>query len=173
VAGNITAESDEKLMSGASKTKSALQQQAADVNTNAMMMKQGVSREMIQVSAERSGVVLTPDNKVWWKLGSTGAVELTTDAGKNWKTLHTGVTTQLTFGSAPSAKVCWIAGQAGTLLLTADRGEHWTKLNTPIAGDLGGVHALDAKHASIWDIANRQSYETSDAGLTWKQVANE
>ena len=164
---------DQKYIGAMSKAKSAPQQQSANINTNAMMYSQGVSRSMIQASAAGSGVIITPDHKVWWKIGANGSVELTTDAGKNWKTLATGATAQITSGAAPSSKVCWIAGQGGTLLLTTDRGGHWKSLTTPITGDLGGVHAADAKHATIWDTANRLSYETSDGGASWKQVANE
>ena len=116
-------------------------------------------------------VVLTPDNRVWWKIGARGMVELTTDVGKSWKTIDTGADNELTLGSAPSAKVCWIAGKSGVLVVTADHGKHWKKLATPIAGDLGGVHAADAKRAAIWDAAKRVSYETQDGGASWKQVA--
>jgi hypothetical protein len=164
---------ENKKRSAVSTAKAEHQQQAADVNTNAMMMKQGVRNEALEVSAESTGVILTPDHKVWWKLGPGGTVELTTDGGKNWNRLTTGVREQLTSGSAPTSKVCWVAGQGGTLLLTTDRGAHWTKLSAPISGDLGGVHAADAKHATIWDAANRLSFETSDGGQTWKQAADE
>lgn len=160
-------------MKAAPQPQAAPQQQSADLAANKMMMNQGLSSAMIQASAAGSGVIVTPDHKVWWKIGANGSVELTTDAAKNWKTLTTGVTAQLTSGAAPSSKVCWIAGQGGTLLVTTDRGGHWKSLTTPITGDLGGVHAVDAKHATIWDTANRLSYETSDGGATWKQVANE
>ncbi|HEU0370293.1 MAG TPA: YCF48-related protein, partial [Candidatus Acidoferrum sp.] len=84
-----------------------------------------------------------------------------------------GVSAALSSGSAPSGKVCWIAGAAGTLLRTTDGGNHWEVLHTPISGDLGGVHAADAKRASIWDAPNRLSYETSDGGATWKQTADD
>jgi len=118
-------------------------------------------------------VILTPDNKVWWKLGAGGTVELTTDAGKTWKTVDTGAGSDFTAGFAPSSKVSWIVGKAGTLVMTSDRGKHWKKIATPIAGDLGGVRALDAKQASIWDAANRLTFETRDGGATWTPVANQ
>ena len=165
---------DDQKLAAANKEKSSVQQQSADRSLNAMMMgKQAVSAETIQIVTENPGVILTPDNKAWWRLAADGTVELTTDSGKKWKAVSTGASAQLTAGSAPSGKVCWIAGKAGTLVLTTDRGGHWKKLTTPISGDLGGVHASDAKHANIWDAANRQSFETSDAGETWKPVANE
>jgi photosystem II stability/assembly factor-like uncharacterized protein len=138
-----------------------------------MMMKQGVSNGLVQAArSDASGLILTPDPKVFWKLEPAGTLQLTTDGGKKWKLLDTGANTDLTTGFAPSSHVCWIAGKAGTLLLTTDRGGHWIRISTPITGDLGGVHAADAKHAAIWDAANHVSYETSDGGATWKQTSS-
>jgi Photosynthesis system II assembly factor YCF48 len=146
---------------------------ALETQTNAMNLKQRSISETVEVNGADLGLILTPDNKVFWKLQPAGTLQLTTDGGKKWKSLDTGANANLTAGFAPSSHVCWIAGKAGTLLLTTDRGRHWTRISTPIAGDLGGVHAADAKHASIWDAANRASYETSDGGATWKQTAGE
>ena len=145
-----------------------------ETSTSSIMMKQGVASQMVEVTgADVSGLILTPDNRVFWKLQPPGTVQLTTDGGKDWKSLETGANALLTAGSAPSSHVCWIVGRSGTLLLTRDRGSHWTRISTPIAGDLGGVHAADAKHAAIWDADKHTSYETSDGGATWKQTSNE
>jgi len=175
VAGQRSADEDAKKAEVA-KRKSEQQLETSDAATGAMMMKQGVHRQTMSALTPgviQPGVILSPDNKVWWKIGAGATVELTTDAGKTWKTTDTGAGNELTAGSAPSSKICWIAGKGGALVLTTDHGKHWKKIATPIAGDLGGVHAADAKHASIWDAANRASYETSDGGATWKQIANE
>jgi hypothetical protein len=118
-------------------------------------------------------VVMAPDGKNLWRFGTSGAVMHSSDAGRTWQPQSSGVTVALTIGIAPSGKVCWIAGAAGTLLRTIDGGNHWEVVATPIAGDLGGVRATDAKHASIWDLANRVAYETADGGATWKPSANE
>jgi hypothetical protein len=168
-AARVAAPEDKKNQSTTVET----QKSAQNLDTSSMMMKQGMSSESLEVVAPDLSVILTPDSKVFYRLQPGGKVQLTTNGGKNWKSLKTGVTSDLLTGTAPSAEVCWIAGKAGTLLLTTDRGGHWTRITSPITGDLGGVHASDALHASIWDASNRTSYETSDGGLTWKQVANE
>ena len=170
VAGTLD---DGKRPADASKAKTSQQSLSRNMATNEMMAKQGGIGALVQIAAASGGTILTPDHKVWWKLGADGTAELTTDGGEKWKTIPTGAAAMLTSGSAPSAKICWIAGKAGTLVVTTDRGGHWTIVPTPIAGDLGGVHAVDGKHASIWDAAKRQSYETSDGGNTWKQITNE
>jgi hypothetical protein len=171
------ARADAKLAAPAAKQKQevTVESQAAAVDTasNSMMMKQGAISESVEVNGANVGLILTPDNRVFWKLQPSGNLQLTTDGGKDWKSLETGANEYLTAGFAPSSRVCWFAGKSGTLLLTKDRGSHWTRISTPIAGDLGGVHAVDAKHASIWDANNHISYATSDGGATWKQTANE
>jgi hypothetical protein len=117
--------------------------------------------------------VTSPDGKTVWKLGEAGQIFRSTNSGKDWTSAVSGVAVRLLAGSAPSAKICWVAGASGTLLRTTDGGKHWQRITIPISGDLGGVHASDAKHASIWDAPNRVSYETSDGGATWKRSANE
>ena len=174
-AGGQRARANEKSLPAAATESVTVEAQAAPLNgrDDRMMMKQGVSSQVVEVTGSASGLILTPDNRVFWKLQPAGTVQLTTDGGKDWKSLETGANEYLTTGFAPSSNVCWIAGRSGTLLLTKDRGSHWSKINTPIAGDLGGVRAADAKHASIWDEARHTSYETSDGGSTWKQTSNQ
>jgi hypothetical protein len=118
-------------------------------------------------------IIVSPNKKLAWRVGPGGKIERSTDAGKTWRTQESGVTADLLSGSAPADKVCWIAGKAGTLLLTTDGGKHWKQVASPISDDLGAVHALDAQHASISDVPNSKSFETSDGGLTWKLVANQ
>ena len=120
-----------------------------------------------------TSVVAAPGGKSLWRFGASGAVMHSSDAGRNWQPQSSGVTVDLTLGSAPSENVCWIAGAAGTLLFSKDGGKHWTVITTPIAGDLGGVSAADAKHASIWDAPHRVVYQTSDGGATWKQSSSQ
>jgi hypothetical protein len=118
-------------------------------------------------------VAATADGRSIWRFGEHGAIAHSSDSGKTWESQYAALAVTLTSGSAPNKKICWIAGAGGALLRTTDGGKHWQLVTTPISADLGGVHATDAKHASIWDVPNRLSYETSDGGVTWKQTANE
>lgn len=174
-AGGQKARADAKSAPSAVTESVTVESQTAPLKgqNNNMMMKQGVASEVVDLTGAATGLILTPDKRVFWKLQPAGTVQLTTDGGKDWKSLETGASEDLTTGFAPSSNVCWIAGRSGTLLLTKDRGTHWSRITTPIAGDLGGVHAADAKHASIWDAARHTSYETSDGGSTWKQTTNQ
>ena len=118
-------------------------------------------------------IIVSPNKKQAWRVGPAGKIERSNDAGKTWKPQNSGVAADLLVGSAPTDKVCWIAGKAGSLLLTTDGGKHWKPVASPISDDLGGVVALDAQHASIWDVSHGKTFETRDGGLTWKQVANQ
>jgi hypothetical protein len=126
-----------------------------------------------EVAATNSRVILAPDNKHAWRLGAAGMIESTSDGGINWKTQQSGVNGELTAGSAPSERICWLVGKAGTIVLTTDGGKHWKSVVSPLQEDLGGVHAVDANHVAIWNVANRKSFETADGGVTWSATANE
>jgi hypothetical protein len=118
-------------------------------------------------------VIAAPDNKNAWRVGASGKIEHSGNGGNSWKAQASGVTQDLLAGMAVSKKICWVVGKNGTILLTTDGGRRWAKILSPIKGDLGGVHAQDEQHASVWDVANREAYETSDGGATWKSTANE
>jgi hypothetical protein len=129
--------------------------------------------ELLTLARVDPHYVVAPGNMQAWRLGGGGLIDHSTDGGKGWQPQASGVTGDLTSGSAPSDKVCWVVGKAGTILVTSDGGKHWKSLTSPIAADLGGIHATDAMHASVWDTANRNSFETMDGGATWMRIANE
>ena len=129
--------------------------------------------ELLHLVAADQRYIATPDKKIVWRVGGAGKIERTADQGKSWKPQVSGVVTELTSGSAPSETICWVVGKVGTLLRTIDGGKHWTLIETPLKADLGGVHAVDALHASIWNVANNKSFKTADGGVTWTPAANE
>jgi Photosynthesis system II assembly factor YCF48 len=131
------------------------------------------SNNLVQTALTDSRYVVAPGEKHAWRLGDHGLIEVSTDHGKSWKPQSSGVSADLRAGSATSEQVCWVVGRSGTLLLTVDGGKHWSQVSSPITSDLGGVHATDALHASIWDVTNRNSFETKDGGVSWQRVANE
>lgn len=145
------------------------------VTTNSSELKTSTQMysALDKFSANDRSVIRVAGKNRAWRVGPAGRIEFTTDGGKTWGTQQSPVVAELTTGSAPSDKVCWIAGKAGTLLLTRDGGKHWEVVTSPINDDLGGVRAIDAQHASIWDVPNRRSFQTSDGGATWMQSANE
>ena len=148
-----------------------LNTQAAEMTTT--RARKGRDLQALLLASSSLQTVASPGGNSLWKFGETGQIFHSKNAGKEWTPQASGVSVRLLAASAPSAKVCWIAGAAGTLLLTTDGGKHWQRITVPLTADLGGVHASDARHASIRDASNRKSYETSDGGKTWKQSANE
>ena len=129
--------------------------------------------ELGQLASGNPRYLVAPGQKMVWRLGDTGKIERTTDNGKTWKRQKSGVTADLTSGAAVSGGVCWVVGKTGTILLTTDGGKHWKAVSSPFPEDLGGIHATDAQHASVWDVPSRNRYETSDGGATWKPVASQ
>jgi hypothetical protein len=117
-------------------------------------------------------LIAAPGTNALWRAGHTGMIEFSTDHGTSWSRQTSNVLADLTSGSAPSDKVCWIVGRAGTILLTTDAGSHWVFIHSPFDEDLGGVRAVDALHATIWNLRNTKTFETADGGATWKPVPN-
>jgi photosystem II stability/assembly factor-like uncharacterized protein len=118
-------------------------------------------------------LIVAPNLAAMWRLGVAGAIEYSSDQGTTWKSQQSFVTADLTAGSAPSGTICWVVGVHGTVLLTTDSGETWKKVPAPLVENLSGVHATDALRATVWAAFNRGTFETTDGGTTWKQIANE
>ena len=152
------------------------QKKSADTrNALATSMNTAVGGAVLlrRVASSDPSVIVAPGDQQAWIVGAAGKVRHSADGGKTWTPQNTGATSDLSTGSAPSSSVVWIVGKSGTILLSVDGGAHWKLATSPIAGDLGGVHAADALHATIWDEANRKSYSTNDGGATWTPAANE
>ena len=143
---------------------------------NAMELKsesQVRGRMLREVAESNPHVILAPDGKHAWRVGSAGFIESSSDAGRSWKTQKSKVSADLTAGSAPSDTVCWLVGKAGIILLTQDGGKHWKRVESPFDEDLGAVHARDGLHASISSADKRRRLETADGGTTWTPATNE
>lgn len=121
----------------------------------------------MDVLPEGGVIIVAPIAEYSWRVWPRGKIEYSFDNSRTWQTQKSGVTADLTGGSAPTGKVCWIVGKAGTILLTTDRGKHWKQLSSPIKSNIEGVFAQDAKRASIWTPSHKQSFETNDGGVTW------
>lgn len=125
------------------------------------------------VSAYDPHAISPPGSKMVWRAGRSGLIEFSADGGASWSPQTSGVSLDLLTGAAPSDRVCWIVGRAGAIVLTTDGGAHWRRVPSPISEDLDGVQATDALHATIWNVQNKKSFETSDGGLTWTRVTKE
>ena len=127
---------------------------------------------LLESSRANPRYVFSPGGNRVWRLGDGGEIGSSTDGGRTWEPQTSGVQNDLMVGSAASDRVCWVAGKSGTVLLTRDGGKHWIQIVSPIEGEIGGIHAVDAQHASLWDQPKHRSFETSDGGVTWIPSAN-
>jgi len=109
--------------------------------------------------------VPTPDKNVMWRIGASGFVERSTDAGATWLGTLPKQNAHYNAGSAPSADVCWIVGSNGVILLTQD-GSRWQTIPPPQHTDFVAVTARDAWTATVTR-ADGRKFTTSDQGATW------
>jgi hypothetical protein len=146
-----------------------LQQQATNRKVEELSRNARLSTlaGFLQTAAGDRRYIVTPDEQQAWRVGDQGAIFRTSNFGKTWKAQNSGVTVDLTSGSAPSRDVCWLIGKAGTVLLTTDGGKHWKQVPSPITGDLGSIFATDALRATVWDAVGQKSFKTTDGGETW------
>jgi hypothetical protein len=112
-------------------------------------------------------VVEPPDHTAVWMVGAHGAISRYSRA-TGWVPETSGVTADLTGGSAPSSATCWVVGRAGTILRTVD-GQHWTTVVAPVNDDLTSVVASSASDATIFAAGGRR-FATSDGGASWRPV---
>lgn len=109
--------------------------------------------------------ITSPDPAIRWRIGASGLIQYSANAGATWETLSSGVTEDLSAGAAPSPTVCWIVGRGGTVLLTSD-GRRWQRLSFPAPTDLVRVQASDARAATV-RTADGRTFRTADGGRTW------
>lgn len=116
-------------------------------------------------------LISPPTGSLRWRIGAAGSIERSTDGGASWQLQTSGVTTDLSAGSAPSESVCWVVGRSGAILRTTD-GEHWEKIASPAALDWTRVTAQDALHAGVSARDDRPSrlFVTRDGGKTWQVI---
>lgn len=133
----------------------------------------GRSYDQVLTVAKRVSAVTVaaPHGSAQWRLGAAGIVEYSSDAGVTWTLQSTGVVADLLAGSATSDKVCWIVGRAGTIVRTTDGGAHWSKVPPPIVDDFASVFAVNERQATVSPA--HSTYQTKDAGTTWRKLAPE
>lgn len=111
----------------------------------------------------------SPDPQVRWRVVPGTAVQRSTDRGATWATQQTGVTTELTAGSAPAADVCWLVGRGGVVLRTTSAGRAWQRVRFPEPVDLAAVTASSALDATV-SLVDGRRFRTTDGGATWFAV---
>ncbi len=108
--------------------------------------------------------IVSPDPAVRWRIVGS-VVSRSVTGGSRWEMVPTGVTTNLSAGSAPSVSVCWVVGRQGVVLLSTD-GVRWRRVMFPEAADLSAVRATDARTATVSTVDGR-TFGTTDGGASW------
>jgi hypothetical protein len=132
------------------------------------------NRVITAASAETNSTLFVARGpNAMWRVGVGGSIEFSSTGGRQWQRQTSGVSADLVSGFAPQPNICWVVGRAGTILLTTDSGNTWQKIISPTTADLGGVHASDALHATIWELSTWKKFETADGGQSWEPVAGQ
>jgi len=108
--------------------------------------------------------IVSPDPAIRWRINGA-LVERSTDGGAQWNAVPTGMTSELTGGSAPSTTVFWAVGRGGMILRTTD-GRTFFRVSFPEMTDLSAVRATDAQSAAVTTTDGRV-FTTADGGATW------
>jgi len=112
-------------------------------------------------------VIVSRDPQVRWRARPDGAIERSIDAGQTWTPTDGSAGMAALAGASPSRDVCWIVGRNGAVALTTDA-RSWVRVAAPVAEDLVGVEAVDARVATV-RTATGVSYRTTDGGARWEQ----
>lgn len=118
------------------------------------------------------------DSMTGWAAGDAGLVHRTTDGGKTWKPLLTGVAANINHIFFVDWNFGWMLGEAGnglpsdesedgtTLLMTTNGGRTWARRPLPNAV---GVYFIDQKRG--WAVGKNASLmTTNDGGMEWSKV---
>ena len=117
--------------------------------------------------AALSPIIVSSNRLSQWRIGISGEVEHSADAGKTWQSQTIGEKATPVAGSSPSPSVCWLVGRDGLVLLTTDEGRSWRRVPFPAGTDLVSVRATDDRTATIVSV-DGSTFATSNAGLTWQ-----
>jgi hypothetical protein len=128
----------------------------------------------LDAAGETAVQIKTPSGKVFWRVGKSGRIQRSTDAGRAWILQTSPLQEEWLAGAAVSDTICWIVGRNGAIARTIDA-EHWEKIAPPSLSaatsgklpDWINVAVSGAQTATI--VANDQRrYATQDGGKTWR-----
>ena len=107
--------------------------------------------------------ITPPDHSAEWLIGRGGVIVRRDPSGIHLQ--PSGISQDLTAGSALSSRLCWVVGRGGTVIRSVD-GNHWQILGAPTTRDLVAVVAQSASVAEVATDSGAE-YVTTDGGTTW------
>src|SRR5579862_960958 len=114
-------------------------------------------------------VTTSPNGNVY-AAGFLGTIDVSTDLGITWTTLHSiegvGALSVLTSVQMVDNSIGFAAGGNGTILATTDGGNSWTKMSFPSSFGILGLSFVDASNG--WaSVSTAVVYATTNGGTSW------
>ncbi|HWZ55938.1 MAG TPA: hypothetical protein VNZ63_07700 [Verrucomicrobiae bacterium] len=176
VAGSASREKQAVTAPGAPAPNAAAGVPIPQISSEARLNERKVQEfALIRPLQKESAVLKAPSGSTLWRIGMSGSVERSTDAGKVWVLQATPSPDGWLAGAAVSDTICWLVGRRGAIARTLDGG-HWESVTPPsqAAGlnaampDWVGVTAADTQTATI-TAGDGRKFATADGGKTWQQ----
>jgi photosystem II stability/assembly factor-like uncharacterized protein len=109
------------------------------------------------------------DGKTGFLVGSDGNIIKTTDTGRSWKSIYSGVVDDLFDIEFIDDSVGFVVGKFGRILKTEDRGETWRKTNSGTQENIFGI-GFKNEYEGWVGTENGLRY-TNNTGETWEGVS--
>jgi hypothetical protein len=122
-----------------------------------------------------AALLQAPSGATFWRAGSGGRIERSTDGGKTWAPQVSPSPEDWLAGVAVSDSACWLVGRRGAIARTID-GQRWQLVAPPPQAttangalpDWTTITAVDSQTATISAVDGRR-FSTGDGGKTWRQ----
>jgi photosystem II stability/assembly factor-like uncharacterized protein len=101
-----------------------------------------------------------------WIGGGNGSICKTTNAGANWITQNSGITSTINSSFFLNSQTGWMCGNNGKVIKTTDGGIHWRLQSSPVAYNLNSIQFLDSTRGWIGADNGTVLYTIDGGGIT-------
>jgi hypothetical protein len=145
------------------------QKQTSENNSGVLFKSKGKEDYGAIHGAMRSGLRLPLPR---WQISAEGKLLRSNDAGDTWQPVPVADNIVFRVLSVAGSQL-WIGGAQGNLFHSADSGGHWEQVKPAASGktlssDITGIEFPDPQHGKL-STADRQTWTTTDGGLSWQQ----
>lgn len=132
---------------------------SSDAGTNWDIYKDTIYKNLSKIESVNNQIFIT---------GGHGLLVLSSDFGKTWSQIQTGVNNSLFNIKFADNNTGFIIGSKGTLLKTTNGGTKWKQISVPSDKDLFGIF-INESYSELYIVGwGGQFLKSSDLGNTWE-----